>query len=213
MTINVLLADDHWVVLRGLQFFLERQDGIRVVGHAMDGEEAVRLAEQLQPDVVLMDIKMPVMDGIEAAGILKRRQPHIKVVILTSFSDQDAVIPAIRAGAVGYQLKDVQPHVLVETIRAAVEGSPVLHPQAANQLMLRAAGGDEAEKTFMKLTPKEREVLQLITHGLSNKEIAASLGIAEKTVKTHVTSILTKMDVQDRTQAAICAIRNGWFDR
>lgn len=211
MAIDVLLVDDHLVVLRGLQFFLEKQEDIRIVGLAMNGEEAMRKAEQHRPDVVLMDIKMPVMDGIEATQRLTQRDPNIKVIILTSFSDQDAVIPAIRSGAIGYQLKDVQPHVLVETIHAAMEGNRVFHPQVTNQLVLRVKDEEPAAKPEI-LTPKEREVLFHITSGQSNKEIAASLGISEKTVKTHVTSILGKMNVQDRTQAAIYAIRNRWFD-
>lgn len=209
MAIKVLLADDHLIVLRGLQFFLEQQEGIRIVGHAMNGREAVEKVGQLRPDVVLMDIRMPDMDGIEATRMIRQSFPDVKVIILTSFSDQDAVIPAIRSGAAGYQLKDVHPRMLVQTIHAAIGGNQVFHPQIANQLL--APERQDGQAKWERLTPKEREVLHHITMGQSNKEIAASLGITEKTVKTHVTAILGKMDVEDRTQAAVQAIRNRWF--
>lgn len=210
MTIHVLLADDHLIVLRGLQFYLEQQEGIRIVGQAMNGREAVRMVEQLRPDVALMDIRMPEMDGIAATRQIKQSFPEVKVIILTSFSDLDAVIPAIRSGADGYQLKDVHPKMLVQTIHAAMGGNQVFHPEIANQLISPERRDGLAK--WERLTPKEREVLHHITMGESNKEIAASLGIAEKTVKTHVTAILGKMEVQDRTQAAVSAIRNKWFD-
>lgn len=209
MTIRVLLVDDHLIVLRGLQFYLEQQADIRIVGQAMNGREALLKVEQLRPDVVLMDIRMPEMDGIAATREITQSFPQVKVIILTSFSDLDAVIPAIRSGAAGYQLKDVHPRVLVQTIHAAMGGNQVFHPDIANQLI--APEQQDGLAKWERLTPKEREVLHHITMGQSNKEIAASLGIAEKTVKTHVTAILGKMDVQDRTQAAVQAIRNKWF--
>lgn len=210
--IKVLLVDDHLIVLRGLQFYLEKQEQIRIVGLALHGEEALQLIEQELPDVVLMDIQMPVMDGIEATKRITARYPQVKVIILTSFSDQDSIIPAIRSGAVGYQLKDVKPQVLADTIFAVMKGNQVFHPEVTNKLILQV---HESDHDYLKpdiLTPKEREVLYHITLGQSNKEIAASLSITEKTVKTHVSSILGKMGLQDRTQAAVYAIRHDWFD-
>lgn len=209
--IKVLLVDDHLIVLRGLQFYLEKQEQIRIVGLALHGEEALHMMEQELPDVVLMDIQMPVMDGIEATKRIKARYPQVKVIILTSFSDQDSIIPAIRSGAVGYQLKDVKPQVLTDTIFAVMKGNQVFHPEVTNQLILQVHESDDDMMKPDILTPKEQEVLYHITMGQSNKEIAASLNITEKTVKTHVSSILSKMGLQDRTQAAVYAIRHDWF--
>lgn len=210
--IKVLLVDDHLVVLRGLQYFLEVQPEIEIVGQAHNGAEALQLVELLKPQVVLMDIRMPVMDGIEATKRIAKRHPEVKIIMLTSFSDRDSVIPAIREGAVGYQLKDVEPRVLTETILAAVQGNRTFHPEATHQLVLHATGKPEPGKGLERLTPKEKEVLYQITLGLSNKEIAERLFIAEKTVKTHITSILGKLELQDRTKAAVHALRNRWFE-
>lgn len=210
--IKVLLVDDHLVVLRGLQYFLEVQPEIEIVGQAHNGAEALQLVELLKPQVVLMDIRMPVMDGIEATKRIAKQHPEVKIIMLTSFSDRDSVIPAIREGAVGYQLKDVEPRVLTETILAAVQGNRTFHPEATHQLVLHATGKPEPGKGLERLTPKEKEVLYQITLGLSNKEIAERLFIAEKTVKTHITSILGKLELQDRTKAAVHALRNRWFE-
>lgn len=212
MKIKVLLVDDHLVVLRGLDYFLQTKPHIEIVGQAKDGKEALQKVRALKPDVVLMDVKMPKMDGIKATRRIMSAHPHVKVIILTSFSDQDAVIPAIKAGAIGYQLKDVDPDVLVETIEAAMKGNRILHPQVTNQLISHVSneGNDRVDRDT--LTPREKEVLHQITMGNSNKEIAVNLHISEKTVKTHITSILRKLDLQDRTQAAIFALQNNFFN-
>lgn len=212
MRIKVLLVDDHLVVLRGLQFFLEIQPQFEIVGQARNGAEAVKKVEQLKPHVVLMDIQMPVMNGIEATKRITKRFPEVKVIMLSSFSDRDSVIMAIREGAVGYQLKDVEPVVLAETIMAAMHGNRTFHPEATNHLVLNVAGTKEQGQGLEQLTPKEREVLYQITLGHSNKEIAEQLFISEKTVKTHITSILGKLELQDRTKAAVHALRNKWFE-
>ncbi|QGH32842.1 response regulator [Gracilibacillus salitolerans] len=209
MTIKVLLVDDHLVVLKGLRFFLQTQSHIELVGEAQNGEEALQKINQMHPDVVLIDVMMPKMDGIEATRHITQNYPNIKVIILTSFSDQDYVLPAIKAGAHGYQLKDVEPDILVETIEAVMDGQKKLHPAVTNQLMTHMV---DDEKTIDILTSREATVLKHITYGQSNKEIAAELSISEKTVKTHITNIFGKMEVQDRTQAALYAIKHKWFD-
>ncbi|WP_010275191.1 response regulator [Paenibacillus senegalensis] len=212
MVVKVLLVDDHLVVLKGLQYFLEVHDEIEVVGQARNGEEALQKIKQLMPDVVLMDIQMPVMDGIEATRQITQNYPAVKVIMLTSFSDRDSVIPAIRVGAVGYQLKDVEPGVLADTIIAVMQGNRTFHPEVTNQLVLNVRGEREAVNDFEQLTAKEKEVLYHITLGESNKEIADQLFISEKTVKTHITSILGKLELPDRTKAAVYALRNKWFE-
>ena len=204
--------DDHLVVLRGLHYFLEVHQEFEIVGHAYNGAEALQKVEQLQPHVVLMDIKMPVMNGIEATKRIAKLYPEVKIIMLTSFSDRDSVIQAIREGAVGYQLKDVEPKVLAETILAAMQGNRTFHPEVTNQLVLKVTEETDSKKGFEQLTPKEREVLYHITLGQSNKEIADELFISEKTVKTHITSILGKLELQDRTKAAVHALRNRWFE-
>ena len=209
---KVLLVDDHLVVLKGLRFFLQSRPGIEIVGEARDGEEALQQVETLQPDIILMDVKMPKMNGIEATQRIKAEYPQIHVIILTSFSDKDHVLPAIRAGASGYQLKDVDPAILEETMIAVMSGGTALHPQVSRQLMTHVAETEEHHASYHSLSPREREILKHITYGQSNKEIAAELHITEKTVKTHITSILGKMQVQDRTQAAIYALKHRWFE-
>lgn len=212
MKIRVLLVDDHLVVLRGLQYFLEAQPEFEIAGQARNGVEALQLVEQLKPDVVLMDIQMPVMNGIEATRQITRRYPDVRVIILSSFSDRDSVIPAIREGATGYQLKDVEPAILAETILAAMDGNRTFHPEVTNHLVFNITGAEDRDKSLDLLTPKEQEVLFRITLGESNKEIASQLFISEKTVKTHITSILGKLELQDRTKAAVYALRNKWFE-
>jgi two-component system, NarL family, response regulator LiaR len=209
-TIRVLIADDHAVVRQGLRTFLELQDDIEVVGDAGDGEEAVDAALEGRPDVVLMDLVMPGLDGIEATRRILRERPATRVIALTSFLDDDKVLPAVRAGAAGYLLKDVEPDELVRAIHTVNDGDALLHP-AVSARLLRELAGDEPEADA-GLTAREREVLALLARGLPNKLIARELGIAEKTVKAHVSSILAKLNVTDRTQAALLAVRRGWVE-
>lgn len=216
MTIKVLLVDDHPMVLKGLSFFLKTQEAIEVIGEAHNGKEALSFISQQVPDVVLMDLSMPIMDGIEATKQLHLSHPEVKVVILTSFADQDHVLPAIRAGAVGYQLKDVEPDALAQTIREVYNGKRWLHPEATTQLLTHVANEDEEmshlQKRFNTLTNREKEVLYQITLGKGNKEIADTLFITEKTVKTHVSNLLSKLRLHDRTQVAIYAMKNKWVE-
>ncbi|MGR6542306.1 response regulator [Paenibacillus tundrae] len=240
MPIRILLADDHAMVRRGLHVFLSTQSDMLVVGEASDGQEALQQAAELKPDVVLMDLHMPVLDGIETARQLRVLTPSIRIIVLTSFSDQDHVVPAVRAGVKGYLLKDIEPEDLALAIRNVHAGQVELHPAAAGQLMHVMASAElsmneqqlslkqtepqpvqeqrqdkdkEAQASAQELdtlTRREREVLGLIAQGLSNKEIAAQLVITEKTVKTHVSHLLDKLGLSDRTQAAIYAVRKGW---
>lgn len=207
--IRVLIADDHHVVRRGLLFFLKTQKDIVVIGEAKDGEEAVNLADELIPDVIVMDLVMPKMDGIAATKVIKEKHKDIKILILTSFSDQDHVIPAIKAGAAGYQLKDIEPDELVLAIRAVFRGESHLNPKVTGQVMTHLAGGQLEKNLVDDLTAREKEVLREIANGKSNKEIAATLFITEKTVKTHVSNILSKLALADRTQAALYAVKHG----
>ncbi|MYL38764.1 response regulator [Halobacillus litoralis] len=214
MSIRVMLVDDHLIVLRGLKFFLNTQQDIEVVGEAENGRAAIGKMEVCHPDVILMDLMMPVMDGVEATKEILKQNPQAKVVVLTSYSDQDHVIPALQAGASGYQLKDVDPDELVRTIRAARRGEKLLHPKATQLLlteMNQGKTGRGVEAPF-KLTKREKDVLYQITLGKSNKEISAALFITEKTVKTHVSNLLSKLDVHDRTQAAIYAMKEKLFE-
>ena len=205
MPIRILLADDHSVVRQGLRMFLGLDPELEVVGEAGDGAEAVRLAHDLQPDVVLMDLVMPVMDGITAIGKLRAELPDIEIVALTSVIEDASVIGAVRAGAIGYLLKNTDSEALRKAIKAAANGQVQLAPEAASRLMreMRQPTAKEA------LTARELDVLKLVSAGRSNKEIARALQIGEKTVKTHVSSILAKLDVQSRTQAAIYAVQAG----
>jgi DNA-binding NarL/FixJ family response regulator len=207
--IRVLIADDHHVVRRGLLFFLKTQKDIEVVGEAKNGIEAVDLVESLKPDIVLMDLVMPEMDGIEATKKIKKKWPEIHVVMLTSFSDKDHVLPAIEAGAAGYQLKDIEPDDLVSSIRKVMRGESILHPVATTQLEESLKEEENLPHIKNPLTPRERDVLAELTKGKSNREIASSLFVTEKTVKTHISNIFTKLQVQDRTQAALYAVKHG----
>lgn len=211
MSIRILVADDHNVVRRGLVFFLKTQDHIEIIGEARNGKEAVQMAGALKPDLVLMDLVMPIMDGIEATREIKKQFPDMKVMILTSFSDQDHVIPAIEAGASGYQLKDIEPDELVRNIKQLMKGENQLHPKATTHLLshFNALNNNDERKPLDDLTKRELEVLKEIAKGKSNKEISSALFITEKTVKTHVSSILAKLELADRTQAALFAVRNG----
>lgn len=207
--VRILVADDHHVVRRGLVFFLKTQPGIEIVGEAANGEEVVNLVKQLMPDVILMDLMMPVMNGIEATRIITSKYPSIKVLVLTSFSDQDHVLPALEAGAAGYQLKDIEPDELVRCIRDIMNGQNQLHPTATSHLL---ANINRQANPIQSLTKRELEVLKEIAKGKSNKEIAAELYITEKTVKTHVTNLLSKLELADRTQAALFAVKNFLID-
>lgn len=207
--IRVLIADDHHVVRRGLLFFLKTQKDIEVVGEASNGEEAVQLAHSLQPDVILMDLVMPKLNGIEATAKIKAAFPKIEVLMLTSFSDRDHVIPALEAGAAGYQLKDIEPDELVNSIRQIMRGEHILHPEATTTLEAQQEELASAPHIINLLTPRERDVLAELTKGKSNKEIASSLFVTEKTIKTHISNIFSKLEVQDRTQAALYAVKHG----
>jgi len=206
--IRVLVADDHAVVREGLRTFLELQEGIEVVAEAGDGAEAIELAERLRPNVILMDLVMPKLDGLDAMRVLQQGLPEARVIVLTSFADDEKLLPAIRAGAAGYLLKNVQPQELARAIRAAHAGEALLDPAVAARLVEAIAERGSDERAH-QLTPREREVLELIGRGLSNKRIARELGVAEKTVKTHVSHVLGKLGVSDRTQAALYAVRTG----
>lgn len=210
-SISVLLVDDHAVVREGLRSLLEVQDGIEVVGEAVDGEAAVREAEARRPDVVLMDLVMPRRDGVGAMRELRRRLPSARVIVLTSFADDDRLLPAIRAGAAGYLLKDADPQEVVRAVRAAHRGEALLDPSVAARLVDAIAEPPGTEPSE-RLTPREQQVLALIARGLPNKLIARELGISEKTVKTHVGHVLAKLGVTDRTQAALQAVREGLGD-
>ncbi|RJE86059.1 DNA-binding response regulator [Paenibacillus sp. 1011MAR3C5] len=217
MSIRILLADDHKMVRRGLQVFLTSQKDMEIIGEASTGQELLEQAASLAPDIVLMDIHMPVMDGIEATRRLAESLPAVKVIVLTSFSDQDHALPAIRAGAKGYLLKDLEPEELANAVRRVHEGKVELHPDIAGQLMnqyIHLYQGNSAPfeadlPSQEPLTRRELDVLRLIAAGMSNRMIADALVITEKTVKTHVTHILSKLDLADRTQAALFAVRNG----
>jgi DNA-binding NarL/FixJ family response regulator len=210
--IRVLIVDDHGVVREGLRTFLELQDGIDVVGEAADGEEALDRVAELRPDVVVMDLVMPKLDGVGAMRELQRLAHAPRVLVLTSFLDDERLMPAIEAGAAGYLLKNVAPAELARAVRAAHAGEAMLDPTVAARLVERIAGRERAASTGLdELTRREREVLECIARGRSNKQIAVELGVAEKTVKTHVGHLLAKLDVADRTQAALLAVREGLF--
>lgn len=232
MKIKLLLVDDHQIVLKGIAFFLSLQPDFEIVGEAANGQEAVEKAAELQPDMILMDLQMPVMDGIEASRIIAEQHPAIKVLVLTSFADRSHIVPALQTGAIGYMLKDVAPDQLAEAIRSAYKGNIQLHPDITSVLIGTGAASSRLDGTedrlfhsppqveserdssrsksdqiaFASLTPREMEVLRQLMRGNSNKDIARELVVAEKTVKTHVSSILSKLDVTDRTQAALRGI-------
>jgi two-component system, NarL family, response regulator LiaR len=212
--IRVLIVDDHAVVREGLRTFLELQDGIEIAGEAGDGAQAIKLASELEPDVILMDLVMPGVDGVTAMRAVRKRSPRSRVIVLTSFLDDERLMPAIEAGADGYLLKDVEPSELARAIRTAQTGEAMIAPSVAGRLLRtlsrpRSASTVDADR----LTRREREVLELIAAGRSNKRIAFELGIAEKTVKTHVGHVFAKLGVTDRTQAALIAVRSGLVSR
>ena len=219
--VRILIVDDHAVVREGLRTFLGLQDGFEIVGEAADGEEAIERAEQLEPDVILMDLVMPKLDGVSAMRELRRRSggwgqpPH--VIVLTSFLDDDRLLPALEAGAAGYLLKNSQPAELARAVRAAQAGEAIIDPTVAARLVHVLSDRDrphaDGESGLGQLTGRERDVLALIAQGRSNKRIALELGISEKTVKTHVGHVLAKLGVTDRTQAALLAVQQGLVTR
>ena len=205
MAIRIVIADDHSVVRQGLRMFLGLDSELEVVGEATDGAEALRLARELRPDVVVMDLLMPVMNGIEATAAIRRELPDTEVLALTSVLEDASVVGAVRAGAIGYLLKDTQADALCQAIKAAAAGQVQLTPKAAARLMQVVSAPESPEA----LTERENEVLRLLAQGESNKQIARSLHITDKTVKTHVSNILSKLGVQSRTQATLYAVRIG----
>jgi DNA-binding NarL/FixJ family response regulator len=215
--IGVLLVDDHALVRQGLRMFIEMQNDMVVLGEGATGAEAVDLSAKLNPDVILLDLLMPEMDGVIATRLILENNPHSRVLILTSFGDDDKVFPAIRAGAQGYLLKDIQPRDLVQAIRETYQGKAQLHPDIARRLMVAISSDTSAKepepvalpKELQGLTEREREVLDYIARGLTNREIAEKMVISEKTVKTHVSNLLDKLDLEDRTRAAIWALKHG----
>jgi NarL family two-component system response regulator LiaR len=206
--IRVLIVDDHAVVREGLRAFLQTQEGMNVAGEAADGNEALEAATRLRPDVILMDLVMPELDGVTAMRTLRERVPDARVIVLTSFLDEDKLLPALRAGAAGYLLKNAEPKELARAVRAAHAGEALLDPVVAARLVETLAADGERDP-IDRLTPREREVLVLIGRGFPNKRIARELGVTEKTVKTHVGHVLAKLGVTDRTQAAVLAVRAG----
>ena len=207
--IRVMIVDDHAIVRKGIQALLAESDGFEVVAEAVDGQEAVRRAEDAHPDVILMDLLMPVMDGIEATRQITCRHPEARVLVLTSFAADNKVFPAIKAGAAGYLLKDSSPDELVRAIRQVHRGEPSLHPAIARRLLQEVAHPAEIQPAPELLTAREMAVLRLIAEGLSNQKIADQIAISEPTVRAHVSRILGKLHLASRTQAALYAVREG----
>lgn len=212
--ISVLIVDDHSVVRQGIRAFLQAQPDLHIVGEAASGAEAIRIAQEYVPDVVLMDLLMPGMNGVEATREVKRISPRTQVVVLTSYYEDEHIFPALRAGAISYTLKDIRPGELADIIRKAAQGESVLHPQIAARVIQEVR---EAKRTvpapFLDLSERELEVLRLIAEGSSNAHIAEKLVLSEKTVKNHVSNILSKLHMADRTQAAVFAWQQGLMEK
>jgi two-component system, NarL family, response regulator LiaR len=208
-SIKVLIVDDHAIVRKGIRALLTTEPNIQVLGEAKDGREAITEVERLRPDVILMDLVMPEMDGIEAIRQITSRQPGSRILVLTSFATDEKVFPAIKAGALGYLLKDSNPEELVQAIHQVHRGESSLHPTIARKLLQELARPPQRPPTSEPLTDREMSVLRLIAHGLSNQEIADQLTISEATVRTHVSNILGKLHLASRTQAALYALREG----
>ena len=208
--ITLVIVDDHALVRRGIRAFLETQPDLEVCGEAASGLDAVKLAIEKAPDVILMDLIMPELDGIEATRQIKQASPRSQVIILTSYHEDQHIFPAIRAGALSYLLKDIRPEELAEAVRKAAAGEAILHPQVAARLVQEMQGNrQEPAGPFAELSERELEVLHLVAAGLSNMEIAEKLVVSDKTVKSHVSNILAKLHLADRTQAAVLAWRSG----
>jgi two-component system, NarL family, response regulator LiaR len=209
-SISVLLVDDHAMVRSGVKAFLVTQPDLSVVGEAGSGEEAIRLAARLIPDVILMDLIMPVMDGVETTRRVKQVSPRSQVVVLTSYHEDEHIFPALRAGALSYILKDVSAEELASVVRKASVGEAILHPRVAARVIKELQGKrEDSLNPFTELSERELEVLKLIADGMSNAEMAAKLVLSEKTIKGHVSNILSKLHLVDRTQAAVYAWRQG----
>ncbi|MFC2038790.1 response regulator [Chloroflexota bacterium] len=203
--IGILIADDHKLIRQGIINFLEVQDEFEVKGEAENGEDAVSVAKTTKPDVILMDLNMPKMDGIEAIREIKKSCPEIKIIVLSVFTQNDKVFPAINAGADGYLLKDIMPDELITAIHSVLDGKPAVHPEIVQKLMLSISTKDNNTDKIEELTSREKEVLQLIAVGKSNDEIGEELAISVQTAKTHVHNILTKLNMSKRIQAALFA--------
>lgn len=208
MAIRILIVDDHAIVRQGLQLFLSTDPELQIVGEAVNGQEAVDMALRTQPDVILMDLLMPVMNGVEATGAIKRKLPDTEIIALTSVIDDASVVNAVRAGAIGYLLKDTEVPDLIRAIKAAASGQVQLAPKAALRLVAEIRQPQSPDK----LTEREIDVLRLVARGKANKEIARELGIGEKTVKSHVSNILSKLGVSSRTQASLYAASIGLIE-
>jgi NarL family two-component system response regulator LiaR len=208
-SIRVFVADDHTIVRKGIRAVLEIVPDIEMVGEAENGRQAVAAVKELQPDVILMDLVMPEMDGIEAIGHIKSHQPEARILVLTTFAGEDKIFPAIKTGALGYHLKDSSPDELVQAIREVHRGESSLHPVIARKVLQELSKPSEQPPTPDPLTPREMEVLRLVAQGMGNQEIAGELVISEATVRTHVSRILDKLHLASRTQAALYALREG----
>lgn len=208
--ITILIVDDHKVVRRGVRAFLETQPDLGVVGESESGTAALKLVEEFAPDVVLMDLVMPKMDGVEATRQIKQMSPRTQVIVLTSYHQDEYIFPAIRAGALSYLLKDAEPEELADAVRKAAQGEAVLHPRVAARVVQELHGArSDTPNAFTELSDRELQVLRLIADGMNNANIAETLIISEKTVKSHVSNILSKLHLADRTQAAVYAWREG----
>lgn len=208
--IQILVVDDYAVVREGLRAFLSTEPGLEVVGEAADGETAVRQCQALRPDVVVMDLALPNNEGMDTIRAIKRSYPQVYVLVLTNFAEEERVLAAMKAGAQGYMLKDATTQDVIRAIRDVYRGKVVLHPSVAYVLLRALQSQSTADETALQtLTDREREVLQLVARGRTNQDIAAQLGIDERTVRVHVTHILQKLDLHNRTQAALFALRNG----
>ncbi|MDQ7792793.1 MAG: response regulator transcription factor [bacterium] len=209
--IRVLIVDDHPVVREGLELMLGRRPNLAVVGQAADGWEALEQARRLKPDVILMDLRLPRMDGVEATRRVREECPQARVLVLTTYDQDELVLAGLRAGAAGYLLKDSPREDIFRAIEGVHRGETVLHPSVAAQVVEHATAGPAAAAAPSPLSQREREALHCLSDGLSNREIAARLGIAESTVKTHLANLFAKLGVSDRTEAVTTAIRQGWL--